>query len=199
MTKTRKLRDGTFRATMIAYVRSCGPEGASRPEIAKALGIESKRVSGHLTECAGRHGLIKAGPPKHIRFFVEPEHAAAFTAQLPAMLAKKRADAYQRILANQRKYGREKTARLAAARPPKPPKVERPKKPARPQVKLKLGNDAPVRVGASRAALAAAQIVIPAHVEVQRGPAWTHDVRFQVEPGRRVLGEFTVEWRQRRA
>lgn len=44
-----------------------------------------------------------------------------------------------------------------------------------------------------------ANVVIPPHVRVQVGPAWTHDPRYAVEPGKRIIGEYTAEWRQRRS
>jgi hypothetical protein len=57
----------------------------------------------------------------------------------------------------------------------------------------------PVKLAASAQQMAGAKVVIPADVKVERAPGWTHDVRFQLPPGEKVIGGFLTEWRNRRA
>lgn len=76
------------------------------------------------------------------------------------------------------------------------------KKEPKPQVRLKLAKEdreAPVKVATSKQMMKAAVTVIPETVQVQVGPAWTHDSRFQLPPGASVTGPFMDDWNQRRA
>lgn len=43
-----------------------------------------------------------------------------------------------------------------------------------------------------------AEVIIPKHVKVKRGPSTDHDTRYQVAPGTMVVGEFTSDWLARR-
>lgn len=43
-----------------------------------------------------------------------------------------------------------------------------------------------------------AEVIIPKHVKVKRGPSTDHDTRYQVAPGAKVVGEFMSDWLARR-
>lgn len=202
----QKLRQADYvkRATaakvtrVVAAVVGAGQAGMSRKEVDEALQVvKGKNTSDALSNACRQRLIYPGGPLQFRRYFANDEWAADWDISgKEARDAKVKESARER----NRRNAHAKRQRDAAYREAK--RKERAKDVSRRANALVVtpGRSAPVNVKApTRADLATAAMVIPPGVEVQRCKPWTHDVRYSVEPGRRVIGEFTTEWRQRRA
>ena len=181
---------------VVDIIRSAGPEGISRQGVDDIIGT-GKNHSAAISESRMRGLIVSAGPHMMCRYFVSQTHADAW-AEKSAELMKDQVKANSKA-----RMERCRTAKRASdAKRREANRKERAKDTSRRKNAFALvgGNGVPVKVHAPRPAdLKTAEMVIPEGVTIQRCKPWTHDVRFQVEPGRRVLGEFTTEWRQRRS
>jgi hypothetical protein len=178
-------------------IKKAGDRGMSRKEVDAALGV--KDCSDAISS-AVRTGIIFAGGPlqfrryfgcdewaaiwdidgKHLRDTQVAQKAKERNARnMPAKLAReaaKRAERRKERQQSNQDTGRRKNAFV-----------------------ITKGRDAPVKIKLTAKQITEAQVVIPPHVKVEVCQPWTHDVRFQLPPGERVVGGFLTEWRNRRA
>lgn len=173
-----------------ALAEEAGPAGVNQAELRARIDIKAPVLWSALLDYVKRGWLFKIGRPTMMRYFLRKEWADAYP-QPPSIEEVAKARIKRRTV-----RVREKRQAVAAARPPKPPKPKAAPKPKakaekadRPFAKRIIGN-APVTVTAPKLKQSV-EIVVPPGIEVQKGPSYTHDPRFQMAPGAKVRGDFS--------
>lgn len=177
-----------------AVVKQAGPEGMSRKEVDVALNV--KDCSDALSS-AVRTGILYAGGPLQFRrYFGQDDWAAAWDIKGEQV---RQAHIQEMDKARELRNRPQKLARDAARREEQRKKREADTSRRKNAFVIDRGRDVPVRVKLTAKQITEAPVVIPPNVKVEVCPPWTHDVRFQLPPGERVVGGFLTEWRNRRA
>lgn len=161
-------RPSPSRDAILAVIERAGAAGASQAEIRAATDFRPTAVWS-LMHMHGKAGVWFAGGIHGSkRYFARRDWAETFDKA-------QREEAAQLATVQERaKQDRERKAerRAAAVRNPKPWRSELP----------------PVLTPAPRGPV---EIVRPAGVEVQRGPSLSYDPRYQLDPDKKVRGDFT--------
>lgn len=179
---------------VVELIAQAGPAGITRAEIDAAIG--SRDSSQTISDACRSGTAFAAGPLKWRRYFGNKLQAAAWDSAAEAIRAEHLRATVKANTERNKPAKRERDRQYRAEARQKRQSTER----ARNSLSVVPGRDAPVNIKApTKANMKDAAIVIPSHVKIQRGPAWTHDARYSVAPGRRIIGEFTAEWRQRRS
>lgn len=169
-----------------ALAEEAGAAGVNQAELRARMDIKAPVLWSALLDYVKRGWLFKIGRPTMMRYFLRKEWADAYP-QPPSIEEVAKARIKRRT-----ERVREKRQAVAAARPPKPPKPKAAPKPkpakAAPRPFEKRILPAPVTVARPKQE---AQIVTPPGIEVQKGPSYTHDPRFQMAPGVKVRGDFS--------
>jgi hypothetical protein len=181
---------------IVAYLQSLGSTGASRAEIVKALGMSQGNVNRCLLRWLPRCGIFRAGWDRHYLYFADKAHADAHQARLPELKREFQRHQQERRKLEQRAYLRRVSAKKAALKPPNPPKPEKPVKVSIERAKnayvVVKGRDAPVKIASTEQVMRTATVVMSAGIKVTRCGGWTHDIRYQLPPGQKVVGGFAT-------
>lgn len=157
---------------LVAFVASCGPEGATRAQIREAMGITCEDFSGLTKHLRKSKKLLLGGPRRFGRYFADQAHLDAW------MLATNGGEDVKKTAmaassARRKEGSRQRHRRNAeakrATRPPKPINVELPRTGNRPfdQAVIKI---APVVIAKPKKD---AVIVIPPGLKITQCPsAW---------------------------
>jgi hypothetical protein len=178
-------RAPVFSDRVVVFVASCGSVGAVRGEIRAAMGCTNPNgyISSRLPELVRAGRLFQVGPDKWRRYFSREDMANDYAARSEETIARLREEGKASTRAKQSAARQARRLRERAARAPKvEPKVANPATPWR--------NESPTK----RATVKQAHVEIVgldrAHVVV--GRAWTHDPRYQLPLGERVVGGFAT-------
>lgn len=184
---SREIQPNSRNTAIYTAIVASGSRGETSESLAELCQC-SKNAALTAIACLNQQGryVYGSGPQAMRRYFSSQEDATAY-APIGQRLRDELVSETQRQAMKRRNQRRRERKGLSTER-------------AKNAYVVVKGRDAPVRVNPpTPQSLKHAEVVIKDNVKITRCAGWTHDVRFQLPPGEKVIGGFLTEWRNRRA
>lgn len=153
-----------YRESQATILQAVSRGKHTRPDIKQWTGMSDKSADNAILKLLERGELWRAGDRRHSHFFSSQAEAQAHDAGEPARREKRR----------------EESKRLEAARD-----ARKRRRPVSQWVNV-TAKPKPIKASPKQ------EIIVPADVKVIQGPSVSYDLRYQLEPGTRVLGGFAT-------